>query len=65
VTGFWTFLHGWSPPLQIVLIGALYSFGGLFTIVIGGGIVRKYRFRSLHPARSRNRTSRSWYPDGR
>jgi hypothetical protein len=52
VTGFWSFLHGWSPPLTIVLIGALYSFGGLFAIVIGGGIVRKYRLRSLHPARS-------------
>jgi hypothetical protein len=53
VTGFWTFLHGWSPPLTIVLIVApLYSFGGLFAIVVGGGIVRKYRFRSLRPARS-------------
>jgi hypothetical protein len=52
VTGFWTFLHGWSPPLPIVLIVALHSFGGLFAMVIGGGIVRKYRFRSLHPARS-------------
>jgi hypothetical protein len=52
VTGFWTFLHGWSPPLTAVLTGALYSFGGLFAIVVGGGIVRKYRFRSLHTARS-------------
>jgi hypothetical protein len=52
VTGFWTFLHGWSPPLPIVLIAALHFFGGLFAIVIGGGIVRKYRFRSLRPARS-------------
>jgi hypothetical protein len=51
VTGFWTFLHGWFPPLPIVLIGALYSFGGLFAIVIGGGIVRKYRFRPLRPAK--------------
>jgi hypothetical protein len=50
VTGFWTFLHGWSPPLTIVLIGALYSFGGLFAIVVGGVIVRRYRFRSLRPA---------------
>ena len=49
VTGFWTFLHGWSPPLPIVLVGALYSFGGLFAMVIGCGIVRKYRFRSLRP----------------
>ena len=55
VTGFWTFLHGlhgWSPPLTIVLTVAFYSFGGLFAIVVGGGIVRKYRFRSLRPARS-------------
>jgi hypothetical protein len=53
VTGFWTFLHGWSPPLHVVLIVApLFFFGGLFAIVIGGGIVRKSRFRSQRPARS-------------
>ena len=52
VTEFCTFLHGWSPPLLSVLLLALYDFGGLFAIVIGGGIVRKYRFRSLRPARS-------------
>ncbi len=55
VTGFWTFFHHWkgSPPLRTALpILLLYSFGGLFAMVIGGGIVRTYRFRSLHPARS-------------
>jgi hypothetical protein len=56
MTGFWTFFHGWkgSPPLPIVLpLFLLYSFGGLFAIVVGGVIVRKYRFRSLRLANSR------------
>ena len=48
VIGFWAFLHGWSPPLLAVLSIALFYFGGLFAIVIGGTIVRKYRLRSLH-----------------
>jgi len=55
VTGFWTFFHHWrgSPPLRTALpLLLLYSFGGLFAMVIGGGIVRKYRFRSLRPDRS-------------
>jgi len=53
VTGFWTFLHGWPDlPLKVLPPVLLYSFGGLFAIVIGGGIVQKYRFRSLRPARS-------------
>jgi hypothetical protein len=54
VTGFWTFFHHWngSPPLRIILpLILLYSFGGLFAIVVGGGIVRTYRFRSLRPAK--------------
>lgn len=55
VTGFWTFFHHWkgSPPLRTALpILLLYSFGGLFAMVIGGGIVRKDRLRSLRRARS-------------
>ncbi len=55
VTGFWTFFHHWkgSPPQRAILpLILLYWFGGLFAMVIGGGIVRKYRFRSLSPARS-------------
>ena len=53
VTSFWTFLHGWSPPLLSVLLAALYDFGGLFSIVIGGGMVRTFTFRSKHPDESR------------
>jgi hypothetical protein len=55
VTGFWTFFHHWkgSPPLRTILpILLLYSFGGLFAMVIGGGIVRTYRYRPLRPAKS-------------
>jgi hypothetical protein len=52
VTGFWTFLHGWPDlPLKALPPVLLYSFGGLFAMVIGGGIVRKYRFRSLQIVR--------------
>jgi hypothetical protein len=56
VTGFWTFLHRWTDyeTLRKVLPPALlYFFGGLFAIVVGGGIARTYRFRSLRPANSR------------
>jgi len=55
LTGFWTSFHDWkgSPLLRTALpLLLLYSFGGLFAMVIGGGIVRKYRFRSLRPDRS-------------
>jgi hypothetical protein len=55
VTGFWTFFHHWtgSPTeRRDLLFFLLNSFGVLFTMVIGGGIVRKYRFRSLHPDNS-------------
>ena len=54
VTGFWTFLHGtdYETLRKALLPVLLYFFGGLFAIVIGGGIVRQYRFRSLHPDRS-------------
>ncbi len=55
MTGFWTFFHNWkgSPTQRTLLLFLLLnSFGGLFTMVIGGGIVRQYRFRSLHPDRS-------------
>ena len=53
VTGFWTFLHGWPDlPLKVLTPALLYSFGGLFAMVIGGGIVQTYRFRSLRPAKS-------------
>jgi hypothetical protein len=53
VTGFWTFVHDWGDykTLRPVLPWALiYFFGGLFAIVVGGVIVRRYRFRSLRPA---------------
>lgn len=55
VTGFWTFFHHWkgSPPLRTALpLLLLFWFGGLFALVIGGGIVRKYRVRSLRLDRS-------------
>jgi hypothetical protein len=50
VTAFWTFSHD-SSTLRTALL-ALDFFGGSFAIVIGGGIVQKYRFRSLRPASS-------------
>jgi len=40
VTGFWIFFHHWrgSPPLRTALpLLLLYSFGGLFAMVIGSG----------------------------
>jgi hypothetical protein len=53
IPGFWHFWHGWKDHrVAIVLPVLLYSFGGSFAIVIGGGIVRKFRFRSPRPARS-------------
>ena len=56
VIGFWTFLHGtdYETLRKALLPVLLYYFGGLFAIVIGGGIVRtlRFRFRSLRPAKS-------------
>jgi hypothetical protein len=55
ITGFWTFLRGWhddSLRRSVLPIGLLYWFGGLFAMVIGGAIVRRYRIRSLLPANS-------------
>jgi hypothetical protein len=51
VTGFWTFIHGWGDYKTLRPVPVLiYFFGGLFAIVVGGIIVRRYRFRSLRPA---------------
>jgi hypothetical protein len=55
VAAFWTFLHGWKDHATlrpVPLVSLLYFFGGLFAIVIGGGIVQKYRVWSLRTARS-------------
>jgi len=51
VTGFWISVRGWLAPvtkiftmaLQFGALDAIYYFGGLFAIVIGGGVVQKYR----------------------
>lgn len=49
VNRFWAFLRGWDHiPLHVLRPVLVYFFGGLFAIVIGGGIVRKYRL-SKHP----------------
>ena len=53
VTRFWTFVDNWGdyktlrPIVPWVLI---HFYGGLFAIVVGGIVVRRYRFRSLRPA---------------
>ena len=55
VAAFCTFLHGWKDYATlrpVLLVSLLYFFGGLFATVIGGGVVRTYRFRSLRPAKS-------------
>jgi hypothetical protein len=56
VTEFWTFVHGhgWGDYKtlrpSVLILTLLFFFGGLFAIVVGGIIVRRYRFRSLRPA---------------
>jgi len=55
VTGFWTSVRGWPAPvtkilteaLQFGALDAIYYFGGLFAIVVGGVIVRRHRFQFL------------------
>jgi hypothetical protein len=59
ICGIWAipgFLNFWlgsnDHRVAIVLPVFLYCFGGSFAIVVGGGIVRKLRVRSLRPASS-------------
>jgi hypothetical protein len=49
VVGFLNSVHGWKDYKVLPWV-LLYSFGGLFAIVVGGVIVRRYRFRSPRPA---------------
>ena len=52
IIGFWTFMHGRGYGENYKTLGwvLLYSFGGLFAIVFGGVIIRRYRRRCLRPA---------------
>jgi len=55
VCGFWTVLRDrkdYATLGSFLPVYLLFFSGGLFASLIGGGIVRKCRFRALRPARS-------------